>query len=135
MRSNLSRMVRAAPMHGAAADDGAAAGEGAHAVGADLGVAVDDLNIVDADAELVGGELGEGRFQALAVGVDAGRDPDRALRVHAHRGAVEADRNREHALGELGQAVARSARCSWRSPMPTSRPWRRASACWARRSS
>ncbi|MFN8592109.1 MAG: hypothetical protein U0031_11680 [Thermomicrobiales bacterium] len=60
--------------HGAAAEDGATTGEGAHPVGADLGhIAVDDLDVVDADVEFVG-DLGEGGLEALPVGMDADRD-------------------------------------------------------------
>ena len=51
-----------------AADGGAAAAEGADAVLHDGGVAVENEDVVDADAEFVGGDLREGGLFALAVG-------------------------------------------------------------------
>ena len=58
---------------GAAGDHQRAAGEGAPAIRRAVGVAVDDLDPVGRDAELVGDELGERGAQALAVraGADA----------------------------------------------------------------
>ena len=66
------------------ADRARARAVGAHAELHLVGVAVDDRDVVDRDAEPIGDELGEGRLVALAVGVRAGEDFDRAGRIDAH---------------------------------------------------
>src|SRR5262249_23928383 len=60
------------------ADRRAAAAERPDAVLYDSGVAVDYLHVVQAHAELVGGDLGEGGFLALAVRRAAGHHRDGA---------------------------------------------------------
>ena len=52
------------------------------------GVAVDNLDLVEGEAQPVRHELGEGRLVALAMAVRAGEDGDAAGRVHAHLGAL-----------------------------------------------
>ena len=59
---------------GRAADRERARAVGAHAERHRAGVAVDDLDLLDRHAELVGDDLGEGRLVALAVAVRAGED-------------------------------------------------------------
>ena len=72
--------------HGGAADGEAAAAIGAHAERDLGGVAVDDVDLGDRHAELVGDELREGRLVALAVAVRAGEDGDAAGRMDADVG-------------------------------------------------
>ena len=84
-------------------DDRRHADRGARAVGAHaelhlVGVAMDDRDVVDADAEAVVDDLGEGGLVALAVGVGAGQDLDRADRIDPHFGQFpEADAGAERA--------------------------------------
>ena len=55
--------------HGAAGPGGRPAAAGAEeAERGQLGVAVDDPDVVEGHAHLVGGDLGQGRLVALAVG-------------------------------------------------------------------
>src|SRR5690606_20706214 len=56
---------------------------GAHAHRHERRVAVDDLDILDRHAELVGDELGEGGLMPLSVAVRAGIDEDAAGRIEA----------------------------------------------------
>src|SRR6185295_18995904 len=72
-----------------AADRERAAAVRAHAERHAAGVAVDDLDVVDRDAELAGDELREGRLLALAVAVRAGEDGDRAGRMDPHLARLE----------------------------------------------
>ena len=70
---------------------------GAHADRRLRGVAVDHVDIFDGDAQLLGDDLGEGGFVALAVAMRAGE--------HLHlAGMAEAD------LGAFPQAYARTER-------------------------
>ena len=64
--------------HGGAADGEAAAAIGPHAEGDFRGVAVNDLHLIEGDAELIDHELREGGFMALAVAVGAGEHGDAA---------------------------------------------------------
>ncbi len=59
---------------GVAGDHRAAAGEGAGAPIELIGIAGDDVDIGDLDAELLGGDLGKHREMPLALGADAGGD-------------------------------------------------------------
>src|SRR5437763_9615142 len=61
---------------GAAANDGLPGGEGAEAPQGLVGVAEADVDVVVGDAEGVGHDLGDGGFEALALGGDAGDDGD-----------------------------------------------------------
>ena len=47
---------------------------------------MDDLDLIEGHAELLGNELSEGGFMPLAVAVRAGEDTDRAGRIDPHRG-------------------------------------------------
>ncbi len=103
-------------------DRGHADRAGARAVGAHahlhlVGVAVDDGDVLDRDAEAVGHELRESRLVALAVAMRARQDLDRPYRVDAHFGrfpetyaaAEGADRLRRRdaaGLDEGGEADA-----------------------------
>ena len=101
-------------------DDGRAADrERARAVGAhaerDLGgVAVDDLDVLDRDAEAVGDELGERRLVALAVAVRAGEHRHAAGRVDADLARLESPARAPSAPATLLTARCRRPRCSWR---------------------
>ena len=66
------------------ADRAGAGAVGAHAHLHLVGVAMDDVDRVDADPEPLGDELREGRFVALAVAVRTGQHLDRADRVDSH---------------------------------------------------
>ena len=59
---------------GVAGHHRAAAGKGAGAPIELIGIAGDDVDVGDVDADLVGGDLGEHGEMALALGADAGRD-------------------------------------------------------------
>ena len=77
----------------AAGDDGRPARVRPRPSGRGAGVARRQLHVLDADAELVGGDLGEGRLVALAVVVGAARQRDRTVGLHRHaRRVVELDR-------------------------------------------
>ena len=73
---------------GAATHGGAATAVGAHAELHLIGVAVNDIDVVDADAELVGHDLGERGDVTLAVGRRPGVDRDCRRRVDPHDGAL-----------------------------------------------
>ena len=68
------------------ADRAGARAIGAHAELHLVGIAVHDRDIVDRNAEPFGDDLREGRLVALAVGVAAGEDFDRAGRIDPHFG-------------------------------------------------
>ena len=77
---------------GVAGDHRAAAREGAGAPVELVGVAGDDIDVGDGDAELVGGDLGKAGEMALSLRADAGRDAHLAVRLHLHlRALVGAD--------------------------------------------
>src|SRR5262249_60179353 len=70
-------------------DRGETDGRGARAVGAHtelhlVGVAMDDRDLADGNAEAIRNELGERRLVALAVAVRTGQYLDGADRVDAH---------------------------------------------------
>ena len=111
-----------------AADGRAAAAEGADAVLHDGGVAVDDQDVVDGDAELVGDNLREGGFLALAVGRSAGHHGDFAGGLDLDGGAFPASG------GERDARVPwRRSRRRWRCRCPSGLPSARAAA-WSARS-
>ena len=88
-------------------DRGAAHRDRARAVGAhaeqDLaGVAVDDVDVLQRDAELVGDHLGKGGFVALAVAVRAGEHRDLAGGVHPHLARFEQARARAQCARDVG---------------------------------
>ena len=91
---------------GAAGNHQRPAGKGAPAIRRAIGVAVDDLDQVGRDAELVGDDLRQRRAQALAVrrGADAGLDE--AGRVDGENHGFPAGRDRHAARGKGGTAVA-----------------------------
>ena len=60
---------------------------GAHAHLHLVGVAMDDRDAVDRNAETLGSELGEGRLVALSVRMGASQDLDRADRIDPDLGA------------------------------------------------
>ena len=70
---------RLADLHAAALD--AVRAGGAALIGRQRGVALDELDLVDPDAELLGGDLRERNAQALAEIDLAGKDRDRAVAV------------------------------------------------------
>ena len=72
---------------GIAGDDRAAAREGAGAPIELIGVAGDDIDVGDIDAELVGDDLRKAREMPLPLGADAGRDADLAVGLHLDLGA------------------------------------------------
>ena len=84
----FSRTALRGRVDGVAGHHRAAAGEGAGAPIELVGVAGDDIDVGDVDAELVGGDLGEHREMALALGADAGRDADLAVGLHLDLGAL-----------------------------------------------
>ena len=71
-----------------AADRRRARPVGAEAVGRVVGVAVDHVDVLGRDPELLGDDLGERRLVALALGLDADPELRLAGRVHAQLGAV-----------------------------------------------
>ncbi len=77
--------------------------EGAHAPGHQVGVAVDDLDVLDRDAQLVGHQHRPGRHVALAVRRGAGADPGPAVGQDLDRAELAA----RDAVGDLD--VARQA--------------------------
>ena len=90
-----------------AADGERARAVGAHAEGDLVGVAVDDLDALDRDAEPVGDELGEGRLVPLAVAVRSGEDRDAAGRMDPDLGAfVEPGARAERAGDGRGRDAA-----------------------------
>ena len=74
---------------GAAADRQAARSIGAHPERHPIGVAVDDVDILHRDAEMVRHHLREGGLMALAVAVAAHEHAHLAGRLDAHHGALE----------------------------------------------
>src|SRR5262249_43036277 len=89
-----------------AADCDRARTEGAGALRHVGGVALDDVDALDRNAEARGDDLREGGGVALAVIVGAERDTDRAIGTDADRGRlVEADAGAERA----GEARGRDA--------------------------
>ena len=78
-----------------------AAAVGAHAERHAAGVAVDDLDVLDRDAELGRDHLREGRLVALAVAVRAGEDGDGAGRVHPHLAGLEQTGARAERAGDV----------------------------------
>ena len=77
-------------VHGRAAHRGAAAAKSADAVLDDGRVAVNHVDVVHRDSELVGGDLSECGFLALAVWGSAGEDGDLSGRFDLHRRALPA---------------------------------------------
>ena len=75
---------------GLGADDERARAVGVHALGRDLGVAMEHLDVLERDAEPVGDDLAPRRLVALAVRRDARDDLDLAGREHADAGALPA---------------------------------------------
>src|SRR5690242_15977121 len=75
---------------GGAADGGAAATKGADSVRHSQGIAVDNGDVLRADAELVSHQLGEGGFLALTVRGSAGEHGDFAGGFYAHSAALPA---------------------------------------------
>ena len=73
-----------------AADDEGARAVGVQALGRDLGVAVQDLDVLEGDAQPVGDDLAEGRLVALPVRGGAGDDLDRAGGEHPDAGVLPA---------------------------------------------
>ena len=73
---------------GRAGDRRGAAAVGAEAERRLVGVAVDDLDVLRRDAELLGDDLGERRLVALALRLRRQRHDGLARRVHAQVGAV-----------------------------------------------
>src|SRR5205814_8562627 len=91
--------------HRAARHDHAARGEGAEAEGGALGVAVAHRYMRRVDAELVAGDLRQGRFEALAVRLDADHQDEAAVRQYASGTTLEPGDDRGAARGEFGGAM------------------------------
>src|SRR5262249_60428135 len=72
----------------------AAAAEGAEALGPRARVAVDHLHVVGGDAEMVGHDLGEGRFVPLPVRARARDGGDLAGALHLDAAALPSERTR-----------------------------------------
>ena len=72
---------------GVAGNHRAAAGKGAGAPIELIGIAGDDIDIGDGDAELIGGDLRKHREMPLSLGADPGRDADLAVGLHLNLGA------------------------------------------------
>ena len=87
----------------AAGDRRGPAASGAGAVGRAGGVVLDDADVVEGDAELVGDHLGDRGLQALPVVPGAGVDVDLAARLDPDRGGL----GRQDAEPELRLDVAR----------------------------
>ena len=106
----LARGGRGLPDLHAAALDAVRAG-GPPLVGRERGVALDIFDLVDADAELLGGDLGDGDAQPLAEIDLAAEDGDRAVAVDGEEGidllGVEDPRG---VAGACGEQVARARR-------------------------
>ena len=96
-----------------------------------VGVAMDDRDILEGNAEALRHELREGRLVALAVAVRAGQHLDRADRIDAHfrrfpladAAADRADdcRRRKAAGLDIGGKADRRAACPWRRRPPCAR--------------
>ena len=89
----LPKLVQHRPsglVDGAPAEMRAARGEGAHARRDLVRVALDDLDLLERDLQLVGGDLREGRRVALALGHRAGEHRDTA-RAHLDTRKLAAD--------------------------------------------
>src|SRR5581483_8074169 len=82
-------LVAGAP-DGGAGDRSGTRAPGAVAERNAIGVALDHGDVVDGEAEPVGGDLCKGDVVALAVRVRAGQHGDLAVAVHAHDGALPA---------------------------------------------
>ncbi len=54
------------PQGGIAGHEGGAAGVGPHIPGADVGIVVDDIHVLDAQPQFFGHDLGDDRLGALA---------------------------------------------------------------------
>ncbi len=84
-------LVRGAD-HGLAADDERARAVGVKALVRDLGVTVQDLDVLEGDTQPVGDDLAEGRLVPLTVRAHADDDLDLARREHAHARVLPATR-------------------------------------------
>ena len=71
--------------------------------GTDVGIADDDADLLERHAELVGGDLSEGRLVALAVGHLAGEQRDHAVFLEPKAHGLKA-----HGAGSPRLARARS---------------------------
>ena len=86
----FSMTLSAARTTASRAHDERARAVGVHALGRDLRVAVQHLDVLERDPEPVGDDLAPRRLVALAVRRDAGDDLDLAGREHPDAGALPA---------------------------------------------
>ena len=72
-----------------------------------VGIAGDDIDIANVDADLVGRDLGEAGEMPLPLGADSGGDADLAARLHLHLGAlIGADAGALHIAGHADADAA-----------------------------
>ncbi len=108
MRTDPAQLVAQYPAgarHRPARHHHAARREGAEAEGGALGVAVTHRDPRRVDAEFLGGDLRQRRFQTLAVRLDADHQHDAAIRQDTRSAALETRNDRGAAGGEFGSAV------------------------------
>ena len=139
MRADAAELVAQHPAgsrHRAARHDHAARGEGAEPEGGALRIAVPHRNARRVDAELLGGDLRQRRFEALAVRLDADHQHDAAVGQDARGAALETGDDRGAAGGEFGRAVrgllCKSGKSNADQPAPGFRGQLRLTALLAR---
>src|SRR5215831_18410290 len=88
-------------MDGGARDRGRARTPGAVAEREEVGVALDEADVLDRDSEAIGRDLAERDLVPLAVRMAAGEHGHLAVAVHAHDGALPAAMQAA-TLGKIG---------------------------------